>query len=206
MNREGITSQLNGSLKALGVEKVDIYYIHFPDIKVPIEETFATLNDLHKEGKFVELGLSNYAGWDVVRIYWFCKSKGYVVPTVYQGLYNAISRHPEAELFPALRACGIRSYWFNPLAAGLLTGKYTSLEEKLTEGRFSPQFCIVGDSDTTHPLKGKIHQMIKGRYFKQKLFESLELIRKACETEKNPNGRSRDPMDVTSLSIKWQTS
>jgi len=188
MTREGITTQLNNSLKALGVEKVDIYYIHFPDIKTPIEETFSTLNDLHKEGKFAELGLSNYAAWDVVRIYYLCKNKGYVVPTVYQGLYNAIARHPEAELFPALRAFGIRSYWYNPLAGGLLTGRYSSLDEKekLTEGRFSPQFDIVGEKDTTSALKGKTHILYGARYFKQRLLESLEVIRKACEQEKIP--------------------
>jgi len=182
--REGLNSQLNDSLKALSVDKVDIYYLHAPDIKTPIEETFGALNELHKAGKFTELGLSNYAAWDVVRIHWFCKTKGWVSPTVYQGMYNAITRSIEPELIPALRACGIRSYWYNPLAGGFLTGKYSSLDEKLTEGRFSPQFDFVGPRDTTNSFKGLGHVFYRQRYFKQKLFDSLEVIRHACEAEK----------------------
>jgi len=176
--REGLNSQLNASLEALGVDKVDIYYLHFPDIKTPIEETFSTLNELHKAGKFTELGLSNYASWDVVRIYWLCKSKGWVVPTVYQGMYNAITRSIEAELLPALRACGIRSYWYNPLAGGFLTGKYSNFTEveKLTEGRFSSQFGSA--------QMGPMHLLYRQRYWKQKLFGGLEVIREACEAEK----------------------
>ena len=55
---------------------------------------------LTSPGKFEELGLSNYAAWQVVDIYHICKTKGYVLPTVYQGMYNCITREVEPELFP----------------------------------------------------------------------------------------------------------
>ena len=64
-----------------------------------------------KPGKFVELGLSNFASWDVVRIHALCTARGWVAPTVYQGLYNAITRSAGAELIPALRVTGMRGYW-----------------------------------------------------------------------------------------------
>jgi len=169
--REGLFSQLNASLGALDVDKVDIYYLHWPDINTPIEETLSALNELHKAKKFIEFGLSNYASWDVVRIYWLCKAKGWMVPTVYQGMYNAITRNMEAELMPALRTCGIRSYWYNPLAGGFLTGKYANVDEKPTEGRFSPQMGPF------------LYAAYQQRYWKKEFFDSLEVIRKVCDTE-----------------------
>jgi len=189
--REGINSQMKDSLDALGVDKVDIYYLHFPDIKTPLEETFGALNELYKEGKFTELGLSNYASWDVVRIHWFCKSKGWVVPTVYQGMYNSITRSMEAEMMPAIRACGMRSYWYNPLAGGMLTGKYTSFDEQTTEGRFSSAFNIVAERDSKS-LQG--HLAYRQRYWKKTLFDSLEVIRQACNTEK---------IAMSDASLRW---
>lgn len=58
------------------------------------------------------------------------KERGWVTPSVYQGMYNVITRGVEAELFPALRKLGMAFYAFNPLAGGFLTGKYQSLQEK----------------------------------------------------------------------------
>jgi len=191
--REGINSQMKASLDALGVDKVYIYYLHFPEIKTPLEETFGALNELHKEGKFTELGLSNYASWDVVRIHWFCKSKGWVVPTVYQGMYNALTRSMEAEMMPAIRACGMRSYWYNPLAGGMLTGKYTSFDEITTEGRFSSAFNIVAGNDKS-PSSFQAHLAYRQRYWKKTLFDSLEVIRKACNTEK---------IAMSDASLRW---
>ncbi|VTJ50722.1 Hypothetical predicted protein [Marmota monax] len=68
------------------------------------------------QGKFLELGLSNYAAWEVAEICTLCKSNGWILPTVYQGMYNATTRQVETELFPCLRQFGLRFYAFNPLA------------------------------------------------------------------------------------------
>jgi len=182
--REGLHKQCNESLKALGVDSVGIYYLHSPDIKTNYTETFTALNELYKEGKFKELGLSNYAAWDVVHIYYMCKNNGWVLPTVYQGVYNAITRSMESELQPVLRTFGLRGYWYNPLGAGFLSGRYNSLDEKITEGRFSPEFDFAAKKDTTNPFAGKGHALYRQRYFKKKFFDSLEVIRHACETEK----------------------
>jgi len=196
LSREGLHQQCNESLKALGVDSVDIYYLHSPDIKTNYEETLSTINELHKAGKIKEFGLSAYASWDVVRIYHMCKDKGWVLPTVYQGIYNAITRNIESELMPALRTYGFRSYWYNPLAAGFLTGRYKSPDEIPTEGRFSPQFDIAATSDEKNPMKGKFHALIRGYYFKKKLFDSLEVIREACEIEK---------ISMASAAVRWMT-
>jgi aflatoxin B1 aldehyde reductase len=82
----------NTSLKELGTDSVDIFYLHAPDRSVPFAETLEAVNDLHKEGKFVQLGLSNYAAWEVAEIWNICNERNWVKPTIYQAMYNAISK------------------------------------------------------------------------------------------------------------------
>ena len=87
----GLTEYLNTSLKELKTDCVDIFYLHAPDRSVPFEETLEAADKLHKEGKFVQLGLSNYTAFEVAEIVIMCKERGWVRPTIYQGMYNAIS-------------------------------------------------------------------------------------------------------------------
>eukprot|EP01087_Luapelamoeba_hula_P008005 TRINITY_DN1987_c0_g2_i2.p1 TRINITY_DN1987_c0_g2~~TRINITY_DN1987_c0_g2_i2.p1 ORF type:complete len:352 (+),score=52.73 TRINITY_DN1987_c0_g2_i2:26-1057(+) len=162
---EVLLKQFNTSLTRLGMEKVDIFYLHSPDNRVPIEQTLEACNDLYQQGKYKELGLSNYAAWQVVEIYHICQAKGWVLPTVYQGMYNPLTRSVESELFPALRKYNIRFYVFNPLAGGLLTGKYASFQEKPAEGRF-------------HERKN-----YNERYWKKSYFEALDTLAAACQSQ-----------------------
>lgn len=70
---------------------MDIFYLHAPDRSVPFEDTLEECNKMHKEGKFVNLGLSNFTAFEVAEIVIMCKERGWVRPTIYQGVYNAIS-------------------------------------------------------------------------------------------------------------------
>lgn len=87
-----LRATLDLSLKELGTDCVDIFYLHAPDRSVPFAETLEAVNDLHKQGKFVQLGLSNYTAFEVAEIVTLCTEKGWVRPTIYQGMYNAISK------------------------------------------------------------------------------------------------------------------
>lgn len=87
-----LRERLELSLKELGTNQVDIFYLHAPDRSVPFAETLETVNELHKEGKFVELGLSNYTAFEVAEIVTMCNERGWVRPTIYQAMYNAISK------------------------------------------------------------------------------------------------------------------
>ena len=78
--------------------------------------TLKAVNDLYEEGKFKRFGISNFTAWEVAEIVGICKANGYVVPVAYQGIYNAIHRNVEPELFPCLRKFGIAFYGFNPRA------------------------------------------------------------------------------------------
>jgi aflatoxin B1 aldehyde reductase len=89
-----LKEQVNTSLKELQTDCVDIFYLHAADRSVPFEETLEAVNELHKEGKFVQLGLSNYTAFEVAEIVITCKERGWVRPSIYQGMYNAISVYP----------------------------------------------------------------------------------------------------------------
>ncbi|PNI33477.1 AKR7L isoform 1, partial [Pan troglodytes] len=86
---DSVRSQLETSLKRLQCPRVDLFYLHAPDHSTPVEETLRACHQLHQEGKFVELGLSNYAAWEVAEICTLCKSNGWILPTVYQLLEGA---------------------------------------------------------------------------------------------------------------------
>jgi len=135
-------SQIQTSFKNLGVKKVNILYLHQPDNNTSLEVTLEAIDKFYKEGLFQEFGLSNFAAWQVVLVFHMCRERGWILPTVYQGMYNILTRDVEPELFPALRAHNIRFYAYNPLAGGLLTGRYNAIENIPKYGRFARNTTI----------------------------------------------------------------
>ena len=95
-----------------------------PATDIILEDTLGEVDACYKAGKFEEFGLSNFPAWQVVEICQFCKRQGYILPTVYQGVYNALNRSAEYELVPVLRNYGLKYYTHGSLASGFLTGKY----------------------------------------------------------------------------------
>jgi aflatoxin B1 aldehyde reductase len=93
---EVLRENLELSLKELQTDQVDIFYLHAADRSVPFDATLEAVNELHKEGKFVQLGLSNYTAFEVAEIVTLCNERGWVRPTIYQAMYNAISKYPLA--------------------------------------------------------------------------------------------------------------
>ncbi|KAJ6180956.1 hypothetical protein N7519_011417 [Penicillium mononematosum] len=98
---EVVREKLELSLKELQTDTVDIFYLHAADRATPFAETLEAVNQLHKEGKFVQLGLSNFTAFEVAEICILCAERGWVRPTIYQAMYNAITRNIETELVPA---------------------------------------------------------------------------------------------------------
>ncbi|KAJ7772820.1 NADP-dependent oxidoreductase domain-containing protein [Mycena olivaceomarginata] len=136
---------LGNSLAALKASKLHIFYLHAPDRSVPYEDTLREVNKLHTEGLFERFGLSNYPAWEVAQICEISKRNGWVLPSVYQGLYNAHQRVVEAELIPCLRAYGISFYVYSPLAGGFLTSRYTQDQTTFEAGdRFDPARPLRG--------------------------------------------------------------
>ncbi len=137
------------------------------DRATPFAETLSAINDLHKAGKFVRFGISNFTAFEVAEIVMTCKYNGWVRPTIYQGMYNAITRSVEAELIPACRRYGLDLVVYNPLAGGLLSGKIKSGELVPVEGRYS---------DTA--VSGRVY---RDRYFRDTTFRALQVIEKAVD-------------------------
>ena len=173
---ESIIMQVDTSLRRLKTDQIDLLYLHAPDMKTRIEVTLEACQKLQEQGKFRELGLSNYASWQVADIWHLCKQNGWAIPSVYQGMYNAITRDVERELFPAIRHFGIRFYAYNPLAGGFLTGRYTQFSKEPQEGQF------------------KLQRTYLDRYWKKSHFEALEIIRNSSE----PMGLS-----MTQVALLW---
>ncbi|OAA67344.1 NADP-dependent oxidoreductase domain protein [Niveomyces insectorum RCEF 264] len=109
------------SIARLNVKQVDVFYLHFPDANTPLAETLAGVDAAYRLGLFRRFGLSNYDAAGVQAIYDHAKAHGYVLPTVYQGNYNPVTRKGETDLFPTLRRLGIAFFAYSPLAGGLLT-------------------------------------------------------------------------------------
>lgn len=161
LDGEAVLSQCNESLERMHLNSVNTLYLHFPDPFTPIESALGACAQLYNEGKFKELGLSNFPAWLVAEVYNICKKNGWVLPTVYEGVYNPLSRHAERELNRALNYYGIRFYAYNPLAGGLLTDKYKDREIK--EGRF-----------VNRPNYQK-------RYWHDSFFSSIDEINTVCK-------------------------
>merc|ERR1712225_76070 len=132
-----LAEHFNTSLKELGADCVDIFYLHAADRSIPFAETLEAVNKLHKEGKFVQLGLSNFTAFEVAEVVMTCKYNNWVRPTIYQGMYNAITRSLEHELIPACKKYGLDVVVYNPIAGGLFSGKYKS-KDILREGTVMP--------------------------------------------------------------------
>ena len=168
LDRETVLMEFNESLRRMKRDSVDLLYFHFPDGKTPVEGALETVAELHQQGKVKEFGLSNYPAWQVVDIAHKCDRIGCPRPAVYQGMYNALCRNVEPELFPAINSLGMRFYAFNPLAGGMLTGKHLHFEEAPAPGRFAR-------------LKS-----YRERYWKHSYFDAVDQIRKACDNESIP--------------------
>lgn len=136
LGRREVVRRAYLSLKNLGVEHINTFYIHMPDPTVPIEETLAGIQELYEAGVFRIFGISNYLAADVANIHAHCVENHYVLPTVYQGSYNPIARHAETELLPLLRRLKIAFYAYAPQAGGFLAK--TKQEVLQGKGRLDP--------------------------------------------------------------------
>src|SRR5882672_4240645 len=148
-----IRAAVEGSLKRLGTDHIDLYYQHRVDPKTPVEDTVGALAELVAQGKVRHIGLSE-AGTSTIR-------RAHAVHRVaaLQTEYSLWTRDPEAELLSLLRELGIGFVPYSPLGHGFLTGKISSPDEladddwrknnpRFTEGNFEKNLCIVDEVET----------------------------------------------------------
>jgi aryl-alcohol dehydrogenase (NADP+) len=125
LSRRYILEAAEASLRRIGTEWVDIYYLHREDPATRLSETVHAMGDLVRQGKIRYFGVSNYRAWRVAEICRLCDDMGIDRPVVSQPYYNALNRMPEVEHLPACGHYGLGVVPYSPLARGVLTGKYS---------------------------------------------------------------------------------
>lgn len=144
LTEANILSNSEKSHKNLGQDTVDLYYIHGPDKQTPLEEQCRAFGKLYQQGRFKRFGISNLSPGQVERIHEICTAEGYPPPSVYQGLYNPISRSNDEGLFPTLRKLNISFYAWGPLGGGLLAKPIEDLLKPKPGTRFD-EMRVFGD-------------------------------------------------------------
>ncbi|MDO5736703.1 MAG: aldo/keto reductase [Propionibacteriaceae bacterium] len=124
-SRGYIMRAVEGSLRRLGTDVIDLYQLHIPDPDTPIDETLAALNDLVRSGKVRHIGASNMFGWQIAEAEFTARTSGGARFVSVQNQYNLLQRYAEVEVIPAAQAYGVGMLPYYPLANGLLTGKYS---------------------------------------------------------------------------------
>ncbi|KAF2160174.1 hypothetical protein M409DRAFT_70681 [Zasmidium cellare ATCC 36951] len=180
---EVLEDMLNKSLSELGADCVDIFYLHRADRSIPFQEPLRKLDGLHKQGKFIQLGLSNYSAFELAEIVMLCKANGWIQPTIFQCMYNAITRSIEPELVAACRRYGLDIVVYNPIAGGLFSGKY-KLDAIPSEGRYSDVDKEVGG-------------MYRDRYFKDSTFDALRVVQDAA---------TKHDLTLLEIAFRWLTN
>jgi aryl-alcohol dehydrogenase-like predicted oxidoreductase len=140
LSRRWLMKAIDGSLQRLGLDHVDIYYLHKEDHSTPLAETVAALGDLIRAGKIRYFGVSNYRGWRIAEIVRLSERLGVPPPVICQPYYNAMNRMPEVEVLPACDHYGLGVAAYSPIARGILAGKYLP-------GQTPPQDSRAGRND-----------------------------------------------------------
>ncbi|MDB5085909.1 MAG: putative oxidoreductase, aryl-alcohol dehydrogenase like protein [Bacilli bacterium] len=135
LSRKHIIEQCNASLKRLGLDYVDIYYCHRFDPETPLEETLRALDDLVNQGKVLYVGVSEWTAAQMVEARGISERLLLDPIVVSQPVYNMFNRYIEKEVIPVGTEKGISQVVFSPLAQGLLTGKYQSVNDIPAESR-----------------------------------------------------------------------
>lgn len=136
-----LTRACEASLRRLGIETIDLYQVHAWDPAVPVEETLGGLDALVQQGKVRQIGVSNYAGWQLQKAVLTARLGNTAPIVALQPLYNLLSREIEWELLPQCIEEEIGVLPWSPLAGGWLTGKYRS-------GDAPPETSRIGDDPT----------------------------------------------------------
>ena len=123
-SRRGIVKALDGSLQRLGVDAIDVFYVHGWDPDAALLDTLATLDAAVAAGKVHNIGWSNTTGWQLQRIVDTARRAGMTLPVVFQPQYNLLDRVIEWELLPLCLEEGLAVCPWSPLGGGWLTGKY----------------------------------------------------------------------------------
>lgn len=135
LSRKHVFEQCHQSLRRLGVDYVDLYQCHRYDDETPLEETCEVMNDLTRQGKILYWGVSEWSAEQIGDAFDICAENGWTPPASNQPEYNALQRRIEEDVLPLCEELGIGNVVWSPLAQGVLTGKYASIDHIPVDSR-----------------------------------------------------------------------
>jgi len=124
LSRRYVTRAVEASLRRLGTDRLDLYYVHAFDPDTPVEETLRALDDLVRQGKVLYPAVSNWAAWQIARALGISAREGLARFECIQPMYNLVKRQAEVEILPLAAAEKLSVISYSPLGGGLLSGKY----------------------------------------------------------------------------------
>jgi aryl-alcohol dehydrogenase (NADP+) len=178
-SRKHVLAAVEGSLRRLGTDYIDLYQLHAPDPSTPIDETLGALDDLVHAGKVRYVGCSNFLAYQVARALGRSEARGLVRFDSVQPRYNLLFRQIERELLPLCGEEGLGVIPYNPIAGGLLSGKHNAAGPP-TEGT---RFTLGNAADN-----------YQNRYWHDQEFATVEELRKIAEREGVP---------LVTLAVAW---
>jgi len=178
-SRQHIMQGVEDSLRRLGTDYIDLYYIHTPDYNTPVDETLRALDDLMHQGKVRYIACSNFRAWQLAKALWTSDKLNLARFDCIQSPYNLITRDVEYELLPFCASEGVGVTIYNPLAGGLLTGKHDPDKPPPADGRFTVE---------------RLGKMYSDRYWTDINFEAVTRLKKIA----GEHGRS-----LTHFALAW---
>ncbi|MEM9177289.1 MAG: aldo/keto reductase [Myxococcota bacterium] len=179
LSRQRILDAVDGSLRRLGVDHIDVYLAHMDDERTPLDETLRAFDDITRAGKVRYVGCSNYSAWRLAKAIRTADQLGVPGYMTIQSRYNVLYRDLETELMPLLRDEGVGLMVYNPLAGGLLSGKYKPGQDVEEGTRFT-----VGNAGA----------MYQHRYWQAAQLDAVERLK--GEVEKRG-------LDLVSVAVAW---
>ena len=154
-SRRWLTRAVEGSLRRLGTDHIDLYQVHRPSPDTDIEETLSTLTDLMRAGKVRAIGSSTFPASEIVEAQWVAERRGLARFRSEQPPYSILDRGIEREVLPACERYGMGAMVWSPLAKGMLTGRYRKGEappDSLRVKYFPGQMSDAGKLDAVERL------------------------------------------------------
>ena len=178
-SRKHVLDAIEGSLRRLQTDYVDLYQLHHPDPETPLDETLRALDDVVRAGKARYVGCSNFPAYKVARALGRSETLGLARLDSVQPRYNLLFRQIERELLPLCAEEGIGVIPYNPLAGGFLSGKHRR---------------EAGPTDGTRFTLGNAGARYQERYWHEREFATLEALRPLA---------AEAGMSLTRLAIAW---
>lgn len=178
-SRKHILDAVEGSLRRLQTDYIDLYQLHGPDPETPIDETLRALEDVVRSGKVRYVGCSNFLAYQVARAIGRSEAMGVVRFDSVQPRYNLLFREIERELLPLCAEEGIGVIPYNPIAGGLLSGKHNR---------------EAGPEEGSRFTLGTAAQRYQDRYWHEGMFETVEQIRPLAQEA---------GMSMPALAVAW---